>query len=396
MPIYSPSKLSVYEDCPFKYKLSYIDRIKRETEGVEAFLGSRVHDTLKKCYDDLRLMKENSLGDLLAYYNKIWGENWHDAIVISKRELRQEHYRALGEKLIANYYRKHTPFDSDITVATEMQINFSLDDDNRYKLTGYIDRLSLTHDGIFHVHDYKTASHLPGQKEADNDRQLGLYHIGIQKKWPEVKDIQLVWHYLAFDTELVSHRTSKEISCLIESTKNLIDEIESTENFLPSESRLCNWCEYPDLCPKRKHLFKVETLPVNEYINEPGVVLVNKYASLKNQTNKLDEEIAKVKDAILDYSSREDVEVIEGNDFKVSISHDEKLRFPGKNDSEREELDALIKDSGKWDEVAELDASALTSVVKNGLWDKKLIEKIMKYGKIEENRIVRLSKLRDE
>ena len=38
MPIYSHSQLSTYEECPLKYKLSYRDKIKLGTEGVEAFL----------------------------------------------------------------------------------------------------------------------------------------------------------------------------------------------------------------------------------------------------------------------------------------------------------------------------------------------------------------------
>jgi len=34
MPIYSHSQLSIYEDCPLKYKLRYRDNIKRELEGI--------------------------------------------------------------------------------------------------------------------------------------------------------------------------------------------------------------------------------------------------------------------------------------------------------------------------------------------------------------------------
>lgn len=41
MPSYSHSRLSEFEKCPLSYKISYIDGIKREEEGVEAFLGSR-------------------------------------------------------------------------------------------------------------------------------------------------------------------------------------------------------------------------------------------------------------------------------------------------------------------------------------------------------------------
>jgi len=182
MPIYSYSQLNMYKDCPLKYKLRYRDKIKRDIEGIEAFLGSRVHETLQKCYNDLRYNKVNSLADLLNYYNKIWQKNWNDSIVITKEGLTQEHYRALGEKLIRNYYNRYSPFDSDITIDTEMNIRFSLDDEDKYRMTGYIDRLSRTNDDVYEIHDYKTSAHLPTQEDADSDRQLALYHIGIQKR----------------------------------------------------------------------------------------------------------------------------------------------------------------------------------------------------------------------
>ncbi|MBA7602765.1 hypothetical protein ES703_09861 [subsurface metagenome] len=396
MPIYSHSQLSMYEDCPLKYKLCYRDKIKREEEGVEAFLGQMVHETLKKCYDDLRFTKVNSLSDLLAYYNKIWQENWHDSIFIVKQELEQDNYRALGEKLITTYYERYSPFDSDITIGTEVSLNFSLDDDGKYRLRGYIDRLARTEDDIYEIHDYKTSAYLPGQQDVDKDRQLGLYHIGVQKKWPQVKNIRLIWHYLAFDTELVSYRAPEAISSLVQDTKCLIDEIESTQDFPPKESRLCEWCEYPDLCPRRKHFFKVEALPVNEYLNEPGVVLVNKYVELKEKASEIEEEMGKVREAILDYARREEVEVIKGSDRKARVRFDKRLKFPGKSEEERQELDNTIIAAGKWMEASQLDTTSLIRVMEQGLWNKELIEQVMKYGRIEESSSVHISKLKDE
>ena len=396
MRAYSDSQLGTYEQCPLKFRLRYRDRIKRDMEGVEGFLGLRVHDTLKKCYDDLRFTRTNSLSDLLAYYNRIWQENWNDSIVIMKQELTQEHYRSLGEKLIENYYNRYSPFDADITIQTEMRIGFSLDDENQYKMQGYIDRLSRKRDGAYEIHDYKTTSHMPSQEDADKDRQLGLYQIGVQRRWPDVANIRLVWHYLAFDTELVSCRTSEAISGLIESTKSLIDEIESAQDFPPNDSRLCDWCEYPDLCPLRKHFYKVEALPVNEYLNEPGVVLANRYAQLKNQEVGIEDELEKVREAILDYARREQVEIIKGSDCKVRVTFADKLKFPRKSDAERPELDGIIKEAGKWGEVSDLDTTALISIVEKGLWSKDLIDRVMKYGRIEESSTVRVSKLKDE
>jgi len=396
MPIYSHSQLSIYEECPLKYKLCYRDKIKREIEGIEAFLGTMVHETLKKCYDDVRLTKVNSLVDLLTFYDKVWQENWHDSIIVTKKDVTKDHYQSLGNKLIETYYKRYAPFDSDMTLSTEKRVTFSLGDGDKYKLTGFIDRLSRTKEDIYQIHDYKTSAYLPSQEEVDNDRQLGLYQIGIQKTWPDIKNIRLIWHYLAFDRELVSSRSGEAISNLVEETIKVIDEIEFAEAFPPRESGLCDWCEYPDLCPMRKHFYTVEALPVNEYLNEPGVVLVNKYAELKEKASEIDEEMEKVKEAILDYARKEQVELIKGSDQKVRVRFDKKLKFPGKSEAERQDLDKAIKAAGKWLEVSQLDTTALTRVIEQSLWDKDLIGEVMKYGSIEETSSVYLSKLKDD
>ena len=395
MAVYSHSRLSTYEDCPLKYKLCYLDGIKRETEGVEAFLGTTVHDTLKRCYDDARLTKVNTIEELLAYYDALWQKTWHDAIVITKKGLTESHYNRLGKKMIETYYRRYAPFDSDTTIGTEMNITFSLDDKDQHKLRGYIDRLSRTDNDVYQIHDYKTSAYLPSQKDADSDRQLALYQIGVRKRWPDVSSIRLIWHYLAHGRDLVSYRSEEDISKLIADTIGTIDEIEAAEDFPPRESGLCDWCEYPDLCPKRKHFFKVEALPVNEYLKEPGVVLVNKYAELRQKATDIQEETDKVKEAIIDYAKREQVELIKGSTHKARVKLEEKLKFPGKNNDERQELEDKIKAAGKWIEVSQLDTASLSRVVDNGLWSKELIEEVLKHGRIEQGSSVYLSRLRE-
>jgi len=54
MKQFSHSKLQTYERCPLQYKLQYLIKLKTESETtVEAFMGSRVHDTLELLYRDL-------------------------------------------------------------------------------------------------------------------------------------------------------------------------------------------------------------------------------------------------------------------------------------------------------------------------------------------------------
>lgn len=73
---------------------------------------------------------------------------------LTKKDLKPEHYQALGKKMIATYYQRYTPFDSDMSIQTEMRLNFTLNNENKYRLTGYIDRLSRATEGIYQIHDY--------------------------------------------------------------------------------------------------------------------------------------------------------------------------------------------------------------------------------------------------
>ncbi len=396
MAIYSHSQLNTFENCPFKYRLNYIERIRRDTEGIEGFMGSRVHETLKKLYDDLAFNKHNSLDDLMAYYGKTWDQNWHDGIVIVRPEYTAADFREKGRKAIADYYSRYAPFDRDRTLGTEKGVSFSLDSAGKYRMRGYIDRISRAPDGIYQIHDYKTSAHLPGQNDIDNDRQLALYQIGIQQKWPEAANVRLIWHYLVHDTEMVSYRTPDDIAVLVENTRGLIDKIESTTEFLPTESALCNWCEYPDLCPRRKHLYIVESLPPNKYLEEPGVVLANKYAELKWKIDELDKDLKQVREGVEEYARREGVEVIQGSGCKLAVKFEEKLKFPGKSDKARSDLEQIIHEAGKWDEVSQLDTAALAKALEAGKIDPALAERVQAFSRIEESSAIRLSRLKEE
>ncbi len=48
--IYSHSRLSTFEDCPKRFEYRYVLKIPTETEGIEAFVGKRVHEILERLY----------------------------------------------------------------------------------------------------------------------------------------------------------------------------------------------------------------------------------------------------------------------------------------------------------------------------------------------------------
>jgi len=200
MPAYSHSMLSTYENCPRQYKLKYVDRIEvpEAPEGIEAFLGQRVHETLAKLYQDLILSKLNSLEELLDHYSSGWDHNWHENVLVLRKGFEPEHYRKAGIEALTRYYHRYHPFDQSQTLATEHRTRLNLDG---YTLRGVIDRLSHDGRGGYEIHDYKTSASLPSQEDLDKDRQLALYQIGIQESGGTVRALGGVVRSGSYETE---------------------------------------------------------------------------------------------------------------------------------------------------------------------------------------------------
>lgn len=248
-PIYSPSRIATYESCPRQYKFRYIDRIPRDEESIEAFLGSRVHETLHRLYQELQADTHLSLPELLNYYEWQWQQRWHDQVRIVKQDYSIEHYRQFGQRCLVNYYRANAPFDQGQTVGLEHRVTSSLDSEGQYRIQGYIDRLVSVGPGHYEIHDYKTSGRLPVQDAIDGDRQLALYQLGVEGMLPDAREVELVWHYLAFGRELRSRRSVESLGELRTRTIALIDRIEADAEFTPVKSSLCHWCAYQDICP---------------------------------------------------------------------------------------------------------------------------------------------------
>ena len=399
MPTYSHSQLGTYENCPHQYKLVYIDKIETETEGIEAFMGSRVHEVLEKIYRDLKVTRSNSLEDLLAFYREAWEKNWNGAVQISRREYNPEDYRRLGEKCITDFYRRYFPFDHGRTLGLEEYISFPLEEEKTYWIRGYVDRIALLDDSTLEIHDYKTSGRLPTQEAVNSDRQLAFYQMGVEGRWPDIREVKLVWHYLSFDVEIRSSRTPEQLQQVRREALELIQKIEGDRYFLPNEGPLCDWCNYQRYCPKRRHLVTVEELPPNEYLKEEGVVLVNRYVELIEKkrllNEELDGEISRIEQALFAYGQREGLEAVSGAGHLARIKIERKEKYPLKGDPRRRALDELIKRAGKWMEVSDLNPWMLARVLGRSGWNVELVNKVKQFCTVEKSRSISLSKLRE-
>jgi putative RecB family exonuclease len=247
---FSPSSLSCFENCPKQYHFRYVEPLDVEQEGIEAFVGKRVHEVLERLYRFVADGMVPSLARVIWRYHENFRERFDAARVRVVREGTEAgFYRAAGARGLENYYRRHYPFDADRTEGLERPIRFDLDAEGRYALRGVIDRLARARDGALEIHDFKTGRRVPSQDELDRDRQLGLYEIGVREQLGERGEIRLVWHYVVPDQLRVSTRTAEQRAALREETARRIDRIRSETAWEPRPGPLCDWCEFRAWCP---------------------------------------------------------------------------------------------------------------------------------------------------
>jgi putative RecB family exonuclease len=249
LPVFSHSRILSYETCPLRYKYAYIDQILPEEQTAEIYLGARVHEALEKLHRNLEFGKLMSEKELLTFFNTEWKKNWTDLIIIVRGEFTKEDYHKMGEKYLKDYYKRYKPFKEGKVVGLEITDSLPLDNEGEYNFFIRIDRLMDIGEGLYEIHDYKTNTELPAQKNLDEDRQLAMYSIWVRQEFEDCRDVRLVWHFLAFDKEMDSYRTEEQLKELRQDVLTKVKAIEEAERFPANASKLCFWCLYKRICP---------------------------------------------------------------------------------------------------------------------------------------------------
>ena len=375
MTAYSHSRVSTYENCPYQYKLKYIDRIKVDIPTtIEAFMGDIVHQALERLYKDKKYQRKISKSNLIKDYRERWDHDYSNDILIVKADegLSSDNYKKMGEKFISDYYDRMKPFEEMTILGLETQDRMTLPDGNQWHVR--IDKLGCDSEGNYFVCDYKTNSRMKDQEEADEDRQLALYSIWVKNKFKDAKSVKLIWHMLAFNKDAISERSDKQLEKLQKDVCDLIKEIEKAKEFPRKISALCDYCVYKEICPSFKHEVELSKKEVKEFKEDEGVKLVDEYSEVKMKLGELKKQEDEMKAGLIGYGKQFGVDAIYGSNKVAKLKEFDKVVMPDGEDGVK--FLKMLKDKGLWEEVSMICYPKLNSRVLKGEVDKAIVKKV--------------------
>lgn len=401
MVVYSFSQLGLYQQCPKKYQFRYLDGLEKSFETTpDLLLGTSVHSSLERFYQQLNIYKKPQKSDLVEYFDiqrsKSLQENWEK--IVMKWDQTLDDYQRRGQHYLSDYYDLHTPFEDIKIVGTELLLHFTLEDwPNAPKFRGIVDRLDKDWEN-FIINDYKTNKNLPPEQKDEYREQLTLYAQGIRQKYGKYfKNIKARLHYLHF--WLVDEReiTNENLDPILQKYKNLISEIETArfdhnmgvENAFPTnQNPYCKYCEYQMLCPLWKHLhYGAETINAGELGEQTIASLVDQYTQLSSQISQDTKQKDFLKELLVAYASEHNFEQLFWSEAKLGVSKSQTFSVKDKL-----ALQKLLSELGILDEYSDIPYYKLAALVK----DKKLTpDQVSTYLDTKDSRTLRASKKKE-
>lgn len=365
MASYSPSKLAQYMQCPLKYRFQYVDGIKKEEEGIEAFVGSRVHETLERMLTlKTDFDREPSYELAEELFRKAWDEKYHPAVVIRESDVTPDDYKRRGLMMLRNYFEIEPLHDFGELLDLEQRLNFHV---GEHSINGIVDRLQRD-GGKLHVIDYKTSKGQMSQAQADEDRQLALYELGLRQLYPDIEEIELHWYMLAHREVVTSIRDAEARRRLEDQISYLIEEIESALDFRPKESTLCGWCDYSAECAAEK---EQRTLKPDETASPPSprdladeyAELTEKQKDLNGEVNKIKKRLEELKPLLGAVCREEGAWSVEGNECILDVAEKSDYYMPPKGSQQRRLLEEVVRDCGLWEELSDINKTLIANAL---------------------------------
>jgi RecB family exonuclease len=339
----SYTQISLYQSCPLCYKLQYIDGLEPKEKGYFSF-GTTMHNCAEYFFK-VKVPPPPTLAQMLDFYERKWLSEGYE----SAEE--EAEYKAYGRELLTKFWEIH---QADFRMPIAVEHKFTIDIGS-FKLTGRIDRVDKLDSGGLAIIDYKTDKELFTQEYLDNNLQLTLYQMAVEKSWFLPVERLTLYHF----------RSNTPISCpprepeRLEEARAVVLEVAEgiqAESFPAKESNRCP-CDFPQYCPYYKHKFAPER-GQTDVLDEAAVPQsVERYVSLQKEIKGLQLELDELKQMITAFCQAQGLNRVYGKDHALTYKM---LERGGYNEAE---VKALLEPAGLWPRVLGFDQSKLKELI---------------------------------
>jgi DNA helicase-2/ATP-dependent DNA helicase PcrA len=236
----SYSKLSTFKECPFKYKCLYIDglwHLKKDRPYLS--MGSSVHLALRDFFT-IRDKGQRTLQNLGKLLKKNWIRKGY------KDDKEEKEYAVRAWDMLSRFYETYDPYILPLIV----EKNFFAKVEENLIFSVRIDRVDRLPSGGYELIDYKTGKNTDIGKE-EEDLQLTIYYLALQSRY-RIRPTRFTYYFLEDNKRVTTSQTEKQIEQGLISIKNLVRNISTTHEFLPTPNPFCSFCDFAEMCPARK------------------------------------------------------------------------------------------------------------------------------------------------
>jgi len=248
---FSFTKLSIYNDCPWKYRYAFVLQIPKRGSQALSY-GSSMHATLQNFFLLVKARQDANeslptLTDLLTIYDRSFIDEWYQ----SKKQ-KQEYYQR-GKKSLTVWYDQ-TMARLPNVLKLEQVFNLKIDE---FVINGAIDRIDQigiherTKKPIVKIVDYKTGK-LKDKFEKDDKYQLLIYTLAVRD--PNILDGQVkeLEYYFLDENEVRSMEpTEKDATATLDWIRTTVAGIQRGDFRATPNEMLCKFCDYREICDYR-------------------------------------------------------------------------------------------------------------------------------------------------
>ncbi len=243
----TPSRLASYEDCPRRYRYTYLDRPTPPKGPAWAHnsLGASVHTALRSWFD-LTPGRRNPAA-LATLLRATWvREGYRDG-----EQEKAAYERALSwlHRYLEELPEGFEPLAVERTVGAKTAT---------LALSGRVDRIDDVA-GELVIVDYKTGRSGLGPDDARGSRALALYAYATQRLFRR-RCHRVELHHLPTGTvaahehteeslERHVHRAEQTAADIVSAQRRLEGGADADEAFPATPGSLCGWCDFRKICP---------------------------------------------------------------------------------------------------------------------------------------------------